>query len=104
MAETSAFHDHGKLASQDVKEKHVTTEQPAVVATESRNSSTDGLVPTTKFQFLIIIFSLLLAVFCIALDNTIIVTAIPRITDAYRALGDVGWYVPFSRSAMFSWK
>lgn len=33
-----------------------------------------------------------LAVFCVALDNTIIATAIPRITDQFGALNDVGWY------------
>ena len=27
-----------------------------------------------------------------ALDNTIIATAIPRITDQFKALNDVGWY------------
>ncbi len=33
-----------------------------------------------------------LAVLCVALDNTIIATAIPRITDQFKALNDVGWY------------
>ncbi|KAF2663105.1 MFS general substrate transporter [Microthyrium microscopicum] len=37
--------------------------------------------------------ALCLAVFCMALDNTIIATAIPRITDHFHALDDVGWYV-----------
>ncbi|GAB0134730.1 hypothetical protein EsDP_00003088 [Epichloe bromicola] len=32
------------------------------------------------------------SVFCMALDNTIIATAIPRITDQFKALEDVGWY------------
>lgn len=32
------------------------------------------------------------AVFCIALDNTIISTAIPKITDDFKAVNDVGWY------------
>lgn len=39
-----------------------------------------------------IMFGLCLSVFCVALDNTIIATAIPRITDDFRALQDVGWY------------
>ncbi|KAI0413983.1 MFS general substrate transporter [Xylaria grammica] len=33
-----------------------------------------------------------LAVLCVSLDNTIIATAIPRITDEFNALQDVGWY------------
>ncbi|KAF2499315.1 MFS general substrate transporter, partial [Lophium mytilinum] len=36
--------------------------------------------------------ALCLSVFCMALDNTIIATAIPRITDQFKALNDVGWY------------
>ena len=34
----------------------------------------------------------MLAVFCVALDNTIIAVAIPRITDEFHDLNDVGWY------------
>ena len=39
-----------------------------------------------------IMVGLCLAVFLVALDNTIITTCIPRITDAFHALNDVGWY------------
>ncbi|KAF7594606.1 hypothetical protein BBP40_008873 [Aspergillus hancockii] len=34
----------------------------------------------------------MLAVFCVALDNTIMAVAIPRITDDFHNLNDVGWY------------
>ena len=37
-------------------------------------------------------FALYLSIFCVALDNTIISTAIPQITDQFHALEDVGWY------------
>ncbi|TVY93799.1 Efflux pump [Lachnellula willkommii] len=40
----------------------------------------------------IIIFSLMLGVFCVALDNNIIAVAIPRIADEFHSLNDVGWY------------
>ena len=40
----------------------------------------------------IIMLALELAVLCVALDNTIIATAIPKITDNFHALDDVGWY------------
>ena len=33
-----------------------------------------------------------MSVLCFSLDNTIIATAIPRITDEFHALDDVGWY------------
>ncbi|KAF7190997.1 MFS-type efflux pump MFS1 [Pseudocercospora fuligena] len=39
-----------------------------------------------------ITIALCLSVFCMALDNTIIATAIPKITDQFKAIEDVGWY------------
>jgi MFS family permease len=33
-----------------------------------------------------------LALFLVALDRTIVATAIPRITDEFNSLGDIGWY------------
>lgn len=36
--------------------------------------------------------ALALSVFCVALDTTIIVTAVPRITDDFNAIKDIGWY------------
>jgi hypothetical protein len=36
--------------------------------------------------------ALCLSVFLVALDNTIIATAIPKITDHFNSLNDVGWY------------
>ncbi|KAJ6615512.1 major facilitator superfamily domain-containing protein [Mycena sp. CBHHK59/15] len=37
-------------------------------------------------------FALAISVFLVALDNTIIATAIPKITDHFNSLNDVGWY------------
>lgn len=45
-----------------------------------------------KFKLALIVFGLNLSVFCVGLDNTIISTAIPKITDQFHALDDVGWY------------
>ncbi|TGO16372.1 hypothetical protein BTUL_0029g00630 [Botrytis tulipae] len=39
-----------------------------------------------------IILALCLAVFLVALDQTIISTAIPKITDHFKSTGDIGWY------------
>ncbi|KZF26350.1 putative MFS multidrug transporter [Xylona heveae TC161] len=41
---------------------------------------------------ILVMVALYLAVFLVALDRTIIATAIPQITDHFRSLGDVGWY------------
>ncbi|KAG0644936.1 Efflux pump [Hyphodiscus hymeniophilus] len=44
------------------------------------------------FKLVMIIVGLMFGVFCVALDNTIIAVAIPRITDQFHNLTDVGWY------------
>ncbi|CRG85566.1 Putative HC-toxin efflux carrier TOXA [Talaromyces islandicus] len=44
------------------------------------------------FQLTIIAIALALALFLIALDMTIIATAIPKITDEFQGLDKVGWY------------
>ena len=41
---------------------------------------------------MLILTSCALSVFLVALDNTIISTAIPRITDEFQSLDDIGWY------------
>ncbi|KAK9234723.1 major facilitator superfamily domain-containing protein [Lipomyces kononenkoae] len=46
----------------------------------------------TGVTLLIVVIGLCLAVLLVALDNTIIATAIPKITDHFGALNDVGWY------------
>ncbi|KAI7774257.1 hypothetical protein LA080_009034 [Diaporthe eres] len=46
----------------------------------------------SAFRFGMTIFALLIAVLCVALDSTIVSTAIPRITDEFHNLHDVGWY------------
>ncbi|KAJ5932033.1 hypothetical protein N7516_006522 [Penicillium verrucosum] len=44
------------------------------------------------WRLTLISIALCLCVFCVALDNTIIATAIPKITDQFNSLDDVGWY------------
>ncbi|EAW12196.1 MDR family MFS transporter [Aspergillus clavatus NRRL 1] len=45
-----------------------------------------------RFKLIAIVISLNLAMFLVGLDNTIISSAIPKITDRFHALDDVGWY------------
>ena len=52
----------------------------------------DESIYPDKFKLTLIVFGLNLSVFCVGLDNTTISTAIPKITDQFRALDDVGWY------------
>ncbi|KAF1841066.1 MFS general substrate transporter [Cucurbitaria berberidis CBS 394.84] len=46
----------------------------------------------TGFKLAILSIGLCLTTFVIALDNTIIATAIPKITSVFNSLEDVGWY------------
>ncbi|KAJ8098464.1 major facilitator superfamily domain-containing protein [Lipomyces tetrasporus] len=65
-----------------------TTKTPDTVDLEKQ----DELNYPTGIPLLIIVIGLCLAVLLITLDNTIMATAIPKITDHFRALDDVGWY------------
>lgn len=52
----------------------------------------DDTVYPKDLQKTLITVGLALSVFCLALDNTILATAIPRITDQFHSIDDVGWY------------
>ncbi|KAJ7251081.1 major facilitator superfamily domain-containing protein [Mycena rebaudengoi] len=52
----------------------------------------DAVVYPTGLKLLLITAALCLSIFLVALDNTIIATAIPKITDQFRSLNDIGWY------------
>lgn len=65
---------------------------------DTRSSGSDGgddddeKEYPSKLPLALITIALCLAVFLVALDQTIIATAIPKITDQFGALEDVGWY------------
>ena len=44
------------------------------------------------FRLFAIVIALILSIFLVALDMTIVATAIPRITDEFHSLNQVGWY------------
>ncbi|KAK4129911.1 MFS general substrate transporter [Trichocladium antarcticum] len=52
----------------------------------------DGAAYPTGVNLALIVMALCLSVFVMALDNSIIATAIPKITDQFHSLPDVGWY------------
>lgn len=71
-------------------EKGDTTTAIKDTATSDNADDTSKYPGGTKLALLT--FGLAMATFVIALDNTIIATAIPRITSDFNALNDVGWY------------
>jgi Major Facilitator Superfamily len=101
--------EDGTEGVSEIKEKHetggdvTTTEdekQSPLGRTVSAASTTSAGEPgeddESKYpkpvQLYALTFGLAMSTFVIALDNTIIATAIPRITTVFNSLGDVGWY------------
>ncbi|ESZ95339.1 DHA14-like major facilitator [Sclerotinia borealis F-4128] len=71
------------------------TKSAAKSAQEELNrvmTSADGVEYPTGLKLQLISLALCLSVFLMALDNSIIATAIPKITDQFHSLADVGWY------------
>lgn len=66
------------------------------VATTDSDAGQPGEDDETEYPqggpLAILTFGLCLATFVVALDNTIIATAIPKITTVFNSLNDVGWY------------
>ncbi|KAF5343449.1 hypothetical protein D9758_011826 [Tetrapyrgos nigripes] len=59
---------------------------------EQHSSEAEETEYPSGTRLALIMLSLCLAVFLVALDNTIVSTAIPKITDHFQSLDDVGWY------------
>ncbi|KAF2206021.1 MFS general substrate transporter [Delitschia confertaspora ATCC 74209] len=84
-------------AAGSFREKTTDPDQPTEIR-EKEEAVSDGSLQEDDHDYpkgwklAIITIGLCLSVFCMALDNTIIATAIPRITDQFKALNDVGWY------------
>ncbi|KAL5040837.1 hypothetical protein BDW71DRAFT_213723 [Aspergillus fruticulosus] len=53
----------------------------------------DRLYKPKTLKFWLVIACNLLALFIVALDRTIITTALPQITNEFHRLGDIGWYM-----------
>lgn len=87
--------DATNLPTSTLDEKHEVDEKKAMTHEEieaERNDGEDEAVYPGGVKLAIIVVALCLSVFLVALDNTIIATAIPKITDEFNSLGDVGWY------------
>jgi hypothetical protein len=44
---------------------------------------------------ILISFVICLATFCVSIDNTIISTAVPRISNSFDSIDDIGWYASY---------
>ncbi|WAO85516.1 MFS domain-containing protein [Fusarium falciforme] len=66
-------------------------ETPSPQGPAFQQEAMENYKPKT-LKFWLIIVSVFAAMFLVALDRTIIATAIPMITDEFDSLGDIGWY------------
>lgn len=104
----AAEKDRTVVQGSPTEHKDVTSEKAAAVeeverekrvstADQKAGGDADGEVEDeskylTGFRLAILSIGLCLTTFVIALDNTIIATAIPKITSVFNSLEDVGWY------------
>lgn len=58
---------------------------------EASGSTERPQYPPTS-QIIFIVLAIYLAAFLVALDQTIIGVAIPKITDQFKSVSDIGWY------------
>lgn len=84
----------GKMAPQEETTTESTRSMSA--ATGDSDAGQPGEDDESKYPkggpLAILTFGLCLATFVVALDNTVIATAIPKITTVFDSLNDVGWY------------
>ena len=92
---TSAQKEPAELEStsvRSVREKNDTVSATAEDQIKATDNPHDDYDYPSGLKLTIITIALCMSVFLVALDNTIIATAIPRITDHFKRLNDVGWY------------
>lgn len=61
-------------------------------ASSKPNSDNSSAPQLSAIRLTLVMIAVYLSILCVALDNTIIATAIPRITDTFHSIDDVGWY------------
>lgn len=84
--------DENQNENSPENEKDQVVERTNSTATASSAGEDDPTRYKTGLPLYLLTFGLALSTFVVALDNTIIATAIPRITTVFDSLNDVGWY------------
>lgn len=72
------------------EQSSTTEEKPEIVQTVKQPDTNEEYVGGPRLAALVT--SLMLGMFLVALDNTILSTAIPKITDQFHDLSKVSWY------------
>lgn len=78
-------------ASQDARNNTERPESSPESQTPAGNDPPEGQYPPQR-TVILVMTAIFMTAFLVALDRTIIATAIPKITDEFHSLGDIGWY------------
>ena len=84
-----AISDDSHIPPQETKPEESSSENAEAMETLSRIATSD-YPHAMKLAFIVV--ALVLSIFLVALDMTIVATAIPSITDEFHSLNQVGWY------------
>ena len=88
ISEKGSLHDDEKIDPEKIRTQDDTDNKDA--------DRVLSRIPTSDypkaFKLAFIVVALVLSIFLVALDMTIVATAIPKITDEFHSLNDVGWY------------
>jgi len=68
-----------------------TADKPAQLVDDQYEDAEKNYQPKS-LKFWTIMIGMYLSIFLVALDRTIIATAIPKITDEFNSIEDIGWY------------
>lgn len=85
---TASLSNSEKKSQQD--RDVIDSSQAGTESTEDQGE--DGMEYPVPLALFFIVIALVLAIFLMALDMTIVATAIPKITDQFKSLDQVGWY------------
>lgn len=90
-------HPAEDASSSDAAPKKTISQGPPIPEGPGGPAGPGGPEPNSLYKpktlrFWLTLLANFLAVFLVALDRTIVATAIPQITDEYHSLGDIGWY------------
>lgn len=98
-AGTTARLDNPPNVDEQLSPKTGSTSRTSAEKNKEKNISSETQTTTAApeypkpWKLSVIVAALCLAVFLVALDQTIVAVAVPKITDHFHSLDDVGWYV-----------
>lgn len=92
MQETKEYESEYSSEKQQNGTDIVSASKDDEKATNNGSQTDDEIKYPTGARIVLILAALCMAVFLVALDQTIISTAIPKITDEFNSIGDIGWY------------